>query len=102
MSSQTQLEIIARHLLISGRVQGVSYRYYMVQAARELSLVGWCRNLPDGRVEAFVQGPRLKVEELLDWAHKGSPEALVEDIQVQDQAVLDMLSESVEMFEVRK
>ncbi len=44
------------HVLISGRVQGVSFRYYTMEEARRRSLTGWVRNLWDGRVEAVFRG----------------------------------------------
>ncbi len=102
-SSRASIETIARHLLISGRVQGVGYRYHMTARARELSLYGWCRNLPDGRVEAWVQGPRPQVEALIDWTYTGPDAAMVEHVLVEEQAVLDALpGETIELFEIRK
>lgn len=101
-SSRASIETIARHLMISGRVQGVGYRHHMTMQARALSLTGWCRNLPDGRVEAWVQGPRHRVEQLIEWAQKGPEAAIVEDVAVEDQAVLDALpGETIELFETR-
>ena len=69
-------------LLISGRVQGVGYRASASWAARNLGLKGWVRNLDDGRVEALVEGPRAKIEELVGWAHQGPPAARVSDVDV--------------------
>jgi acylphosphatase len=69
-------------LLISGRVQGVGYRYSTVNAARRFGLRGWVRNLDDGRVEAVAEGPREKLEELIRWAHQGPPAARVSDVAV--------------------
>ena len=48
--------MIARRLVIHGRVQGVGYRYAMVDAAERCGVAGWVRNRRDGTVEAFVQG----------------------------------------------
>ncbi|HEX7900909.1 MAG TPA: acylphosphatase [Planctomycetota bacterium] len=70
-------------LLISGRVQGVGYRASTHWAAKKIGgLTGWVRNLDDGRVEAVVEGPRDKIEELVAWAHQGPPAARVSDVEV--------------------
>ena len=65
----------ARHLIVHGRVQGVFYRDWTVQTARSLGLVGWVRNLPDGTVEAHVEGPREAVEQMMAAMHDGPPRA---------------------------
>jgi acylphosphatase len=69
-------------VLISGRVQGVFYRASAQQEAMRLSLVGEIRNLPDGRVEAVVEGPREQIEEFVDWCRRGPPAAEVENVGV--------------------
>lgn len=48
--------IIARRILLSGRVQGVGFRWFTKDVATREGVVGWVRNLPDGRVEALVEG----------------------------------------------
>ena len=69
-------------LLISGRVQGVFYRASAQQEAMRLGLVGEVRNLPDGQVEAIVEGPKECVEEFIDWCKRGPPSADVENVRV--------------------
>ncbi|MFZ0013864.1 MAG: acylphosphatase, partial [Acidimicrobiia bacterium] len=57
----------AVHVTVAGHVQGVGYRQGCRSSARSLELVGWVRNLADGRVELFAQGSDEKVDRLLDW-----------------------------------
>ena len=75
---------ITRQLRITGRVQGVGYRMYMVRQARELGLSGWVRNRQDGSVEALVQGAAQAVEAIVTWARRGPPSAVVTDVKVSD------------------
>src|SRR4030095_5317046 len=62
---------VRAHAHILGRVQGVGYRYFVVTEAEDLGLEGWVRNLPDGRVELVAQGPKGRVENLLERCRKG-------------------------------
>ncbi|MCE3233959.1 MAG: acylphosphatase [Vampirovibrio sp.] len=102
-SSKTSIETIARRVLISGKVQGVGYRFALADLARNLNIHGWCRNLPDGRVEAWLQGAKPQMEEILDWMQRGTPSAVVEDVSIENQAILEpLLGESIETFEIRK
>ncbi len=68
------------HVTISGRVQGVGFRYATHDAAFRLGLAGWVRNLPDGRVEAFFEGPRQDLESMLAWCNHGPRMADVTDV----------------------
>lgn len=81
---------IARHLSIHGRVQGVFYRAWMEQAARELGLAGWVRNRRDGTVEAVVQGEDRAVERLIECAGDGPPAARVGHVAVSECEPLDL------------
>lgn len=102
-SSQTSVQPIARRVLISGLVQGVGYRFALADYARHLNISGWCRNLSDGRVEAWLQGSPAPVNELLAWIHHGPPQASVAHVEVEEQAVLEpMLQENIQTFEIRK
>ncbi len=69
------------HLLVSGIVQGVSFRYYTVEEARRLGASGWVRNLADGRVEVEAEGDRLALEKLLAFCRRGPPAAQVDDVE---------------------
>lgn len=66
--------------LISGRVQGVSFRAATRRHALGLGLKGWARNLPDGRVEVLACGGQDQVEQLREWLWTGPPLARVTDV----------------------
>ena len=69
------------HVLISGRVQGVFFRAATREHANRLSLRGWVRNLPDGRVEALFEGEEERLKEILGWCHQGPPGSLPEEVE---------------------
>ncbi|WP_242341392.1 MULTISPECIES: acylphosphatase [Anaeromyxobacter] len=75
-------ELVRAHILVSGDVQGVSFRQATVDEARRLGIHGWVRNVADGRVEAEAEGERAKVEALVRWCGRGPPAARVEGVQV--------------------
>jgi acylphosphatase len=70
------------HAIVSGRVQGVSFRATTCHEARRLRLVGWVRNLSDGTVELEAEGPDEQVAALLAWCEHGPPAARVERVEV--------------------
>lgn len=74
--------MVRAHLLISGIVQGVGYRWSCRRAAQGIGATGWVRNLADGRVEAVAQGTREQVELLIKWCYRGPEEAHVSDIAI--------------------
>ncbi|MFN3487076.1 MAG: acylphosphatase [Planctomycetota bacterium] len=74
--------MVRAHLFISGLVQGVFYRATCQREAQARGLSGWVRNLPDGRVEAVLQGPREAVEDMIRWCAKGPPRAQVSKIDL--------------------
>jgi acylphosphatase len=61
------------HLVITGRVQGVGFRWFIHRAAERLALAGWVRNLADGRVELEAQGDKARLDDLLRAAREGPP-----------------------------
>jgi acylphosphatase len=65
------------HLIISGRVQGVGFRFSAYDEAKELALAGWVRNLSSGEVEIVAEGKRENLQMLAAWAHLGPPSAHV-------------------------
>ena len=77
---------IIRHLLITGRVQGVGFRFYMQRKARELGLSGWVRNCRDGSVESVIQGEPGAVDTMIAWARRGPPSAVVAEVKIADEA----------------
>ncbi|MBV6621699.1 MAG: acylphosphatase [Rivularia sp. (in: Bacteria)] len=83
MSNPTVPKQTRAHAFISGKVQGVGYRYSTMNAARNLGLNGWVKNLPDSRVEAVFEGAAETVEEMIRWCHQGSDAAVVKDVQVE-------------------
>ncbi len=66
--------------VVTGRVQGVGYRYHTIRLADRLGLSGWIRNRADGGVEILAQGPDDLMEELAGWLWIGPPGAIVDDI----------------------
>jgi len=70
-------------LRIYGKVQGVFFRKYAQMTAQSLGLGGFVRNEPDGSVYAEVEGSPEAVENFVRWAHRGSPAAKVERVEVE-------------------
>lgn len=71
----------AKRVVITGRVQGVGYRDWMVSQAQALGVVGWVRNRADGAVEALVYGDTAAMEELLRACRRGPRMAAVSRIE---------------------
>ena len=74
----------ARRAVVSGRVQGVGFRFFAERAAKKAGVFGWVRNLPDGRVETVVEGSDDAVERYLSEIRKGPFGSRVTDVAVED------------------
>ena len=85
-----------RHVYVSGRVQGVAFRWYAQEKATELGIFGWVRNLADGRVEAWIEGNEHALGEMLAWLRQGPPSAHVEGVDARERE-----PEGFGVFEVR-
>jgi len=79
----------AKHVRVTGRVQGVFYRAWSQAQARELAISGWIRNCPDGSVEAHLQGDDSSVSRMIDRMRRGPANARVDDVEVEDAAPED-------------
>lgn len=70
----------SKHVIISGRVQGVGYRAWTISSARKLMLSGWVRNRSDGTVEALFHGAPAQIEQMLTACAKGPVLARVDKV----------------------
>ena len=86
----------ARHVRVTGQVQGVFFRAWAAEQARALGITGWIRNAPDGSVGAHLEGEQWSVHQLIELLHKGPPAA-----QVAAVAVEETEAERSDRFEVR-
>jgi len=75
-------DLIARHLVVRGRVQGVGYRNYLEYKAGHLGVKGWVRNRRDGSVEAVVQGSLAAIAEMIECAKRGPRAAEVSTVEI--------------------
>ncbi len=76
------MEKVRAHLKIKGQVQGVYFRAYMQEVAEKFGVTGWVKNCSDGSVETLLEGDKINVERVIDWAHEGPPAAQVYEVEV--------------------
>jgi acylphosphatase len=88
--------VIRRRVVVSGEVQGVFFRDACRRLAGQQGVAGWVRNLPDGRVEAVFEGDPEAVGRLVDWSNRGPGEAVIDQVDVRDEA-----PEGLTSFEIR-
>lgn len=73
------------HLRITGRVQGVSFRWYAKQQADKLGIADYAENLPDGSVEILAEGTDAALAQFTAWCKRGPPHAEVEHVEIAEQ-----------------
>jgi acylphosphatase len=81
MTTQKQSGRARLHLIISGRVQGVGFRFSAYDEAKDLALGGWVRNIASGEVEIVAEGGMESLQMLAAWAHLGPPSAHVTEVR---------------------
>ena len=86
MPTPNAQELVRAHVVVTGRVQGVGFRFSTIDEARRLGVHGWVRNQADGSVEVLVEGARAAVEGLVRYLHRGPPAAWVQDVALRWEA----------------
>jgi acylphosphatase len=90
-------EIFRVHIYVSGHVQGVFFRAHTQEIAQRLNLVGWVKNLDDGRVEIVAEGSDNDLQKLIEWCWQGPPGARVDDVEIK----YEEPTEEFKNFEIR-
>jgi acylphosphatase len=84
-------------ILVSGRVQGVYFRMFTQNKAKQFGIKGCARNLPDGRVEIIAEADNTSIDKLIKWCHKGPVTARVDHVEI-----IELESdEALTSFEIR-
>ena len=91
MSSQPE-DNLTVNMKITGKVQGVGFRYYVLRQAQELGIRGWVSNKPNGDVEALAQGEKTDLEQFIFKVKEGPSFSRVEDVS------LNWLNEAEQYF----
>ena len=73
-----------KHIVITGKVQGVGFRYWLYQAAKQRNIDGWVKNKISGEVEALLIGDDVEIDNLIRLCEKGPPSSKVTKIKVQN------------------
>jgi len=84
------------HLLVSGKVQGVFFRQALKVVAKKNNVLGWVRNLKDGRVEAILEGDNKSINSVIEWIRIGPANSRVDNVEVNNEEFKNEFS----MFEV--
>ena len=91
--------MLARHIIISGKVQGVFFRRNTKLKAEELDLHGWVKNTSDNKVEIFVQGNKKNLIIFCDWCMQGPPKAQVKNVDVTETKPDNNITDFVIVYE---
>jgi acylphosphatase len=81
--------IIHKNIRVTGRVQGVGFRYSARQVAGDLGIKGFVRNLPDGDVYIEAEGTQTRIDDFIAWCSEGPSRALIRFVDVTDAAVVN-------------
>ena len=76
------MDNVRARVIVEGMVQGVFFRQHTQETAFRLGVKGWARNRRDGRVEVLFEGDKAKVDEMIQWCHRGPSEARVTNVRV--------------------
>lgn len=76
--------MIQLHIIVSGEVQGVGYRYYTQMKAIQFGITGWVKNLQEGGVEILASGGKDNLERFIDEVRRGNPFSTVDHIEVNE------------------
>jgi acylphosphatase len=79
---KNNMDQLRARVIVHGLVQGVWFRASTKDEANRLGVTGWVRNLPDGSVEALFEGPKKKVEAIVEWCHRGPAGAKVNSVDI--------------------
>lgn len=93
------MNTISKHLIISGRVQGVGFRHFTYKTARALGIKGWVKNLQDGTVETVFSGSPQDVNRMKERLKEGPPRARVQNIE---EVELTTETDSFQDFSIRR
>ena len=72
-------------LFVTGRVQGVFFRQCLKAKSIQNNIFGWVKNLQDGRVECLLEGTEENISILVEWAHHGPANAIVENVEIHNE-----------------
>jgi acylphosphatase len=81
--------MIQLHIIVSGKVQGVGYRYFSQMKAVQYEVTGWAKNLSDGSVEIVAVGNNDQLDAFIEDLRRGNPFSVIEDIQISESEVTE-------------